>query len=127
MGLLIYGLILFILGVLLIICEIASNVSCKLIVNAKVKSVIEDKNSYWKGTYKHYAVYSYKVNEKEYSIKDKYSPSRNKSKYKVGDEVIIKVNSKNPSHFSTGYSISTIILSTFLITIGITLIICYYL
>lgn len=53
MGLLIYGLILFILGVLLIICEIASNVSCKLIVNAKVKSVIEDKNSYWKGTYKH--------------------------------------------------------------------------
>lgn len=127
MGLLIVGSVLSLIGVLFLLGEIFGMASCTQRITARVIRMEKDKGSYWRGTYRYYPILAYTVNGKEYTSKDKASPTRRENKYKVGGEVTVKCNPEKPEQFRTGAKVSTYLISIVLLAVGITFIVCNYL
>lgn len=124
---LIVGILLSLLGILCFSGAIQNNKACSLSVTAKVIGMEKDEHSYWRGTYRYFPTFSYTVNGKEYVIKDEFSATRSKSKYRVGGEIIIKCDPENPEEIKVGVKLSPYIIGIVFAAIGVLLIVCYFL
>lgn len=124
---LVIGLILSLAGILLLLGEIRDSAACSQSVTARVIRMEKDAQSYWRGTFRYYPVFSYAVNGETYIRKAKASPTRNKNKYRIGEELAIRYSPEHPEHFRTGARVSAYLISMVLLAIGITLIVCCFL
>lgn len=127
MGFLIFGAVLLLIGILFIFGEIFDYASCSQSVTAQVVKLEKDHTSYWKGTYQYHPIFRYVVNGQEYTLTDKYSPTRNTKKFRPGSYVTLKYNPAKPENFRTGAKISSFIIGIILIAAGAALAVCYFL
>lgn len=122
---LIVGIVLAVLGGLIFAAALSNTRSCSQKVTATVVKVEWDNTRHLRGTYPHYPVVAYTVGGKEYKVKSSTS-TRISSKYKVGQEVVIRYNPQNPKEIQVGIGLSSYIVGAILFGFGATLIAVFF-
>lgn len=122
---LIVGIVLAVVGGLIFAAAVSATRSCSQKTTARVVKVVCENTGYWRGTYPHYPVVTYTVNGKEYTVKSSTS-TRFITKYKEGQEVVIRYNPKKPKEIQVGIGLLSYIVGAFIALCGVVLIAVYF-
>lgn len=118
---LIVGIVLALIGGLIFAAAVSNTRSCSRKLTGRVVRVEWDNTRHWKGTYPHYPVVSYTVDGREYTVKSS-TYTRVSTKYKVGQDVIIRYNPQKPDEIQVGIDLSSYIVGTIMLVVGAVLI-----
>lgn len=115
---LVIGIILALLGLLLLIAFVLSNVRCKKATEATVVKLV-DKKQYVRGRTVHLItpVFGYSVDSKEYTVKADFSVSSEK-KFYVGKKVTVYLDPKHPEAVRYGHYVGYGLAGLILLALG---------